>query len=119
MKPVIRAARDGEVLLHPDDLRSDLESAGLQADRYLGSVDTGMPDVGDVTGKQRPSLRPIDPVVVRDFADLASPRVETRLLAPLRFESNAIRRIGHHEKRWLLAGQQSFGVLAGSGIAAR
>ena len=90
------------MLLHPDDLGPDLESAGLQAQRHLGGMNAGMPDVGDVARKQRPSLRPIDPIVVGDLAALAGPRVETRLLAPLRFEINAIRGIGHHEKRGLL-----------------
>src|ERR1035437_984536 len=119
MPPVVRAARDGEVLLHPDDLGPDLESAGLQAQRHLGGVNARMPDVGDGTGKQRPSLRPVDPIVVCDLAALAGPRVETGLLAPLRFEINAIRGIGHHEKREWLAGQQARGVFAGGCVAAQ
>src|ERR1035437_9937117 len=52
MPPVVGAARDGEVLLHPDDLGPDLESAGLQAPRHFGGVNTRMPNVGDGTGKQ-------------------------------------------------------------------
>src|ERR1039458_4036457 len=74
MPPVIRAARDGEVLLHPDDLRPDLETAGLQAPRYLGGVNARMPNVDDGAGKQRPSRRPIDPIVVDKLAALASTR---------------------------------------------
>src|ERR1017187_7411318 len=106
MAPVVRAAGDGEVLLHPYNLGPDLESAGLQSQRHCRGVNARMPDVGDGTGKQRPSLRPFDPIVVCDLAALAGPRVETRLLAPLRFEINPIRGISHHEKRELLAGPQ-------------
>src|ERR1035437_8662626 len=119
MPPVVRAARDGEVLLHPDDLGPDLESAGLQAQRHFGGVNTRMPNVGDGTGKQHPSLRPVDPIVVGDLAALAGPRVETGLLAPLRVEINTIRGIGHHEKREWVGSPQSRGVFAGGRVAAQ
>src|SRR5260370_34677499 len=72
-----------------------------------------MPDVGDGAGKQRPSLRPIDPIVVCDHATLARPRVETRVLAPPRLKPNTIWRVSHHENRELLASQQARGVFAG------
>src|ERR1035437_5511479 len=119
MPPVVRAARDGKVLLHPDDLGPDLESASLQTQRHFGGVNARMPDVGDGTGKQRPSLRPVNAIVVGDLAALAGSRVETRLLAPLGFEINAIRGIGHHEKRELLEGQQARGGFAGGCVAAQ
>src|SRR5260370_22504726 len=78
-----------------------------------------MPDVSDGAGKQRPSLRPVDPIVVCHLAALAGPRVETRLLAPLRFEINPVRGIGHHQKRELLASQQSRGGFVGGCVAAQ
>src|SRR5271157_66717 len=78
-----------------------------------------MPDVDDGAGRQPPSLRPVDAIVVGDLAALAGARVETSLLAPLRFESNAIRGIGHHENREWLNGQQSRGVFAGGSVAAQ
>src|ERR1017187_6706457 len=77
-----------------------------------------MPDVGDGARKQRPSLRPVDPIIVCDLAALASPRIETGLLAPLRFEINSIRGIGHHDEREGLAAQQARRVSAGGCVAA-
>src|SRR5260370_39971738 len=78
-----------------------------------------MPDVGDGAGKQRPSLRPIDPIVVCDHATLARPRVETRVLAPPRLKPNTIWRVSHHESRELRASQQARGVFAGGCVAAQ
>src|ERR1039457_6866623 len=107
------------MLLHPDDLGTDLESAGLQAQRHFGGVNARMPDVGDGTRKQRPCLRPVNAIIVCDLAALASPRIETRLLAPLRLEIDAIRGIGHHDEWEELACQQARGVSAGGCVAAQ
>jgi hypothetical protein len=107
------------VLLDPDDLRSDFESAGFEPARNLAGVNARVSEVYDVTGKQRPGRRPLDPIVVGDLAALTRPRVETGLLAPLRFELDAIRRIGHHENRRLLFRQQARRILGGCGVAAQ
>jgi len=79
------------VLLHPDDCDRTWNPQGLQAQRHFGGVNACMPDVDDSARKQRPSS---DQSIRSSFATvtaLPGPRVETGILAPLRFEINPIR----------------------------
>ena len=45
MLPVVIATAQCEVLLGPDDLRTNIEAGILQPARYLSGVKTRMPDV--------------------------------------------------------------------------
>ena len=75
MRPVVMAAPEHECVLGPDDLRPELEAAGLEALRHGRGVQGAVPDIGDLAAEQRPrsrqsarssfSTRPVRLVAVR------------------------------------------------------
>jgi hypothetical protein len=68
MLPVIVTAAEHEVLLGPNDLRTDDERRRSQARLDDPGVETAMPDIGDVAREQGPGLTPIRAIVVFDLS---------------------------------------------------
>ena len=95
------------------------ESTLFQSESDRGGVNPGVPDVRHVARKQHPRSRPIDPIVACKLAALPSPWVEPGCLAPLRLDTDAIGRVGHHEDRCLLPAKQARCVLSVSSVTAQ
>ena len=57
-----------------------------------------MPDIGHITGEQRPSFAPVGPIVIQHLAGALGLR-RTRLVAPGRIVFHPIGRVGHHQER--------------------
>src|SRR5690349_11638387 len=68
--PVVIAATEREMLFRPYDLASKLESGAYESGGHFCGMQTGVPHVSDIAGKQRICGAPIDPGVVRYFASL-------------------------------------------------
>ena len=66
--PVIIAAAQHQPVLGPDDLRADVEAAGVEALGHRRGVQRAVPDIGDVAREQRPGLAPVGAVVVQHLA---------------------------------------------------
>src|ERR1019366_9714112 len=115
--PVVVAPAQGEVLFGPDDLRADSEVRLLQSPRYLGCMQTGMPDVGDVAGKQSIRSCPVDSVIVRNAARLPRP-AQPRLFAPFGVVLDPARRVSHHQNG-LERTKQSRDFFGRCGVAAQ
>src|SRR5690606_8901152 len=90
--PVVVAAAKHEARLHPYDLRPYPEAADLQALRDHARVHAGMPDIGDIAGKQRPGLAPVGTVVVRHLSNARRGRYPS-FIAPGRIVLDAIGRV--------------------------
>src|SRR3954454_7733352 len=97
MLPMIVAAAHRKMLFGPDDLGADLKPSHSERGSYLGCIDAGMPNIGDIAGKQHVGDRPVHTVVVEDGAGLAL-FSEPGLLAPGRIVVDAIGRISHHQQ---------------------
>ncbi len=64
---MIIAAADDEALLGPNDLGTDIEALANETFGHRRRVEGTVPDVDDVTRKQRPSAFPICPLDLTDF----------------------------------------------------
>lgn len=71
MLPVVIASAEGEVLLHPYDLRTKLKPAGYQSISHDTAEHGCVPHIGDVAREKGVSLAPIRPVVVLNLARTA------------------------------------------------
>jgi len=98
MLPVIMATAQHQTLLGPDDLTADLEPGHAKAFGHGGGVQRPVPDIGHLTGKERPGLAPIRAVVIGNLAS-AFRLCGANLVAPARIIHHAIRRIRNHEMR--------------------
>ena len=90
MLPVIMAAAQGKVLLHPDDLGPDRKLTLLQRRGDFSGIQTGMPDIGHIAGKERKRLRPVHPVIVLYRACLPL-RAQAGFFPPERIVVHSIR----------------------------
>ena len=68
MLPMVVAAREHELTLVPDDLGAKHQIAGSQAVAHYTGIESSMPDIGDVSRKQRPGFSPVGLVVVQHLA---------------------------------------------------
>ena len=73
MLPVIITATQGEVLLGPDNLGANPQSRGFESSRHFAGMNTGMPHVGNISGKESVCLGPVRPVIVQNRAGLPLP----------------------------------------------
>jgi hypothetical protein len=95
--PVIVPAGEREAVLAPDDLGTDLEAAGLERFLHNAGEAAGMPDIGDLAGKERPGLAPVGGVVVRHPAHLAGAGVHPGTSPPVRLVVDPVGRVGDHQ----------------------
>ena len=59
----------------------------------------GMPDIGDLAGKQRPGRAPVGTLVIGHLAHLAGIGIDPGPFSPSRIVIHAIRRVGDHQMR--------------------
>src|SRR5438552_73993 len=64
MLPVIVAPPEREMLLAPDDLRTNLEPAALERRCQSPRIQARVPDTGNVSAKQLECLGPIHSIIV-------------------------------------------------------
>jgi hypothetical protein len=74
MLPVVVPTAHYEGWLRPYDLTAVLKATRFEAVGDRRSVESSMPDVGNVAREQRPSLPPVGPVIVADLAHAYSLR---------------------------------------------
>ena len=98
MRPMNVAATDGEMLFSPDDLTADCEARRLEIRCDRRGLETAVPNVRNVAGKQLPGDRPCRASVIRHAAD-RGPLRRVRAMSPGRIVGNPVRRIGHHHDR--------------------
>ena len=89
MPPVVVTAPENEVLLRPDNLRANLEADAVEAGGNFAGVNTGMPHVGDIAGKQHERRRPVYLIVVGDPAQRV-PAAAVHLDSPTRVVRYAV-----------------------------
>src|SRR4029453_18323727 len=94
--PVIMPAANREPRFSPNDLIADFESRDVQTCSKFSREPAGVPEITHVARKETVCLRPIDAVIVRNFAGAVAV-VETGFMPPLRIVFDAVRRIGDHE----------------------
>src|SRR5713101_8765754 len=83
---------ESKMLLDPNNLGPDVEASGFEPRGDFRRVNTGMPDVGDVSWEQPVGRRPVDLIVIEDSATL--PRLpQSGALAPLGVILHTIGRI--------------------------
>src|SRR4051812_35797318 len=67
MPPVVIATADHKARLVPDDLRTNVETCCFQAVGHFAGMQSAVPNVSDVAGKERPCFAPVRPVIVHDL----------------------------------------------------
>src|SRR5580693_10374456 len=92
------------MLLGPDDLSARLQPAGHQTRSDDVAVQSPVPNISDIAGKQRIRLPPVDAVVVEHLAQSELAATELTALSPGRLVAYPIRRVGDHQVR-LRSGQ--------------
>src|SRR6516162_526567 len=97
--PMIIAAAQGEVVLGPDDLSAQLQPASRQTSGNDIAVQSPVPDIGDIAGKQRIGLPPVDAIVVEHLAPRQGAATAAAARSPGRVVGNPVRRIGDHQGR--------------------
>jgi hypothetical protein len=66
MLPVVVAATQSKVLFGPNDLRTNPQPGRYQPSSHFGSMDPGMPDIGDIAWEELVGSRPVGLIVVGD-----------------------------------------------------
>src|SRR5690349_13657196 len=92
------------MLLGPDDLSARLQPAGHQTRSDDVAVQSTVPNISDIAGKQRIRLPPVDAVVVEHLAQSELAATELTAPSPGRLVAYPIRRVGDHQVR-LRSGQ--------------
>src|SRR5215471_1006912 len=99
MTPMVMAAAQRKMLLDPDDLRPRLQPASRQIGADHVAVEGSVPNISDISGKQRIGLPPVAAIIVEHLAlrEVAGPDPTTR--APARIIVDPVRRVGDHQVR--------------------
>src|SRR5947209_2209231 len=104
MLHMIVAPTDDEMRLRPNDLTADMETACFKALGHDDRLRTGMPDIGNRSSKQFPSVPPVGTIVVLD-SSCRPVGFSKRFVSPVGTIIDTIRGIGHHQD-WPVISEQ-------------
>ena len=117
MSPLVIAATDDQARLVPDDLATNVKADSKQGGFHLAGVQASVPDICNITRKQRPSLTPIRVIVIEDLAESLSGAADPSLTPPSGIVADAVGRVGDHQVR-LDAAEHALDVRGDRAVAA-
>jgi hypothetical protein len=96
---MVVAAAQCKMLLDPDDLRPGLQPASREIGADHVAMQRPVPDISDISGKQRIGLPPVGAIIVEHLALREITGADPTSGAPARVVGDPVRRIDDHQVR--------------------
>src|SRR5690349_21023193 len=97
MTPMVVAAAHCKMLFDPDDLRPRRQPASCEIGADHVAMQRPVPDISDISGKQRIGLPPVGAVIIGHLALREVTGADPTAGAPARVVRDPVRRIGDHQ----------------------